>query len=104
MATYTTEPKDIDLLQLEAELGVQGIHVCHYNGQMTVEAPCAAKKLSDTLATHVPDPQLKAQREAAQEQVAQQAEVERQTKCDAIKAKLNLSDEDLECLREALRA
>lgn len=103
MALIKCEPKEVDLLQLEQELGCQGINTFIYNGEMYVEADCPKKKLENTLSDHTPDPAIAAQREAAQEVQAQQAEAERQTKCEAIKAKLKLTDEDLDCLREALR-
>jgi hypothetical protein len=58
MATITIE-QDVNLRQLETELGVQGLHVCNYNGETTLEAPVSETKLKTALGKHKPDPKFK---------------------------------------------
>lgn len=55
MALITCEPKDVDLLQLSEELGVEGVHVSYSGDQMLVEAKCTKAKLADGVDRHEVD-------------------------------------------------
>lgn len=102
MALIVCEPKDIDLYQLESELGVQGINVCYSGDEMLVEAECSKKKLETAVADHTPDPALAAQRASDAQAQAEQVESERQVKRAALEVKLEPLGITLDDLREAL--
>lgn len=56
MTVILVEPKEVNLRQLEAELGVEGLNVGTMGGLMLVEADVSAQALLEAVAAHDPDP------------------------------------------------
>lgn len=103
MALIITEPKDVNLRQLEMELGCSGINVCiNPDGTMLVEAGCPKRKLEDALAAHEPDVDFAHPDDIRKAAEAQAAEQERAVRVADLEAKLIRFDITLDELREAL--
>ena len=101
-----TEPKEVNLRQLEVELGVSGVHVATVGDVMMVEAKCAKAKLEQKVAAHEADPDfvhpdaeaLQAEKEA----LAAEQEADKATKREHLKTKLKLDDEDFDALLDLI--
>lgn len=101
MSHITTEPKEINLRQLEQELGVVGLHVSNSGDTMLVEANIDEEALTAAVEAHTADPKFKhpddAKREAEAKVERAKAEAARRSAVAKLKA-LGLTDDEIAAL------
>lgn len=102
MTAIYTEPKEVNLRQLETELGINGLHVSNIGDTtMLVEADVDEEVLAEGVENHTADPTYKhpddAKREAGAKAEATKKDAARKSAVAKLKA-IGLTDEEIAAL------
>lgn len=101
MTVIYTKPKEVNLRQLEHDLGVTGLHVSNIGDSMLVEANVDEGTLTEAVESHEADPDFKhpddAKKEATAKAEAAKKDAARKSAVAKLKA-IGLTDDEIAAL------